>query len=180
MNVVSKNLEKTVGIAVDRTNQAILDALADHGALFTRDGQHIGFDFGQNFLAEGDIERLGWPVVMAWCTIAEFQMIDTQSDSQFLCFFFKRLRCLRVAGGDATVNGKGQGGQRIAEEQAFDVGQGKDTEDFSITLGVQEISRMAKYFAENALPLGPMEKSGFRAVEDKLVPPCGISCIRSG
>jgi hypothetical protein len=78
MHVVGEDLEKTVSIAVDRTNEPIFDAFADHGALFARDGKHVGFHVRQDFLAEGDVEILCWPIGMLWFYVAEFQVIDTQ------------------------------------------------------------------------------------------------------
>ena len=55
MHVVGKELEEPVCVAVDCANEAILDALANHGALLARDGQHVGLDVGQDFLAKGDV-----------------------------------------------------------------------------------------------------------------------------
>ena len=59
--------------------QPVLDALAHHGALLARDGQHVGLVVGQDLLAEGDVEVLRAASRRAGgAHIAEFEVVDAE------------------------------------------------------------------------------------------------------
>ena len=122
VHVVGKQFEKSVRFPVDRGNQAIVDALSDHGPLLARNGQHVGLNLRKYLLAECDVEILCRPIRMPGVDIAKLEMINIQLACQRLCFLLECCSGLRGRSGSPAIDGKGQGDQRIAKESALDVG----------------------------------------------------------
>ena len=69
MHVVGVERKEAVDAGVEFGAQSVLDALAHHRALLARDGEHVGLLVGQDGLAEGDVEVLLGPVVVAACEV---------------------------------------------------------------------------------------------------------------
>ena len=108
MHIVGIQGKKTVHAAVNFTAKAVLDAFANHRALFAGYRQHIGIFFSQDFLAEGDVQILRGPVGMARVDVAELQMRNAQPFGNLLGFNFQRICGLRRGGGDTTIYRKRQ------------------------------------------------------------------------
>ena len=56
MNALAIDLVQPPAIGVDFRAQAELLSLADHGSLLSRDGEHVLFKIGIDWLLEGHIE----------------------------------------------------------------------------------------------------------------------------
>ncbi len=152
MDIVGVQGEKPVRVAVDRTKQAIFDSLANHCPLLAGNTQHVFLDLGSDFFAESDVEILGRPICMALAYVSKFQMVYAQPARQCLSFGFQGTRYNGVARGNATIDGERHRHQRVAEEAALYVRQGKNAADSATSLSKQKIGRMAKDIANNMLP----------------------------
>ena len=64
VDIVSIERKKAVYSNVNFTHQTGFYALANHGSLLARDGQHVGFFSWQDFFAESDIQVLRGPVTV--------------------------------------------------------------------------------------------------------------------
>ncbi|MCY1520667.1 hypothetical protein D9M68_554490 [compost metagenome] len=170
VHVVGVQGEETVGGQVHVRSQAVLDALAHHGALLARNGEHVVFFLGQDGLAEGDVELLHRPVGVAAVNVAKLQMIGAQFDRQALCFGFECGRDSLRFGGHAAVHGKGQPGERIAKKPALHMGQGQNTLDLAILLGKEEIRGMPEHITNDGLPPRSVEERGIGTLRNEGLP----------
>ena len=170
MNIVRVKGEKAFAVAVDRADQPIFDALAHHGPLLARDGQHVFVNVGQDRLAEGDIQILRRPLRMARRDIAKFQMVDAKFPRQFLCRIFQCRRGIGIDGCNSTIDGEGQCNQCIAEQPAIDMGKRQDAADSGIVFGIEKIGGMPEHVPDNSLPGRTMKEARFRTSEDELIP----------
>src|SRR5262249_34504478 len=77
---------------------------------------------------------------------------------------------LFIVGENAALHAKGVRDQRVAEQHAFDMGQGQNAGN-RITPARDEIMRpMAKSLFDNAPPAGQMKKSTVRMCVDEIIP----------
>jgi hypothetical protein len=144
VNIVGVEREEAARIGIDLASQPILDSLADHRPLLARDGLQVGLDFGRNALAKTDVEILRRPRRVALTKISHLQMVDAKAPGGRLRLQFQRLGRCRVAGRDATVDGKRQRDQRVAEEQAFHLRQRQNPFDHPRPLRVKKMRSMAE------------------------------------
>ena len=110
-HVVGIEREEAIDVRIDVADEFVLDALAYHGALLARDGEHVGFGLGQDRLAEGDVQLLPRPVRMAGLEVAIFQVLHAKLTGQAVGLGLeqgKRLLAGIGGGGDAAIHAERQ------------------------------------------------------------------------
>ncbi len=104
-------------------------------------------------------------------------MLGADLLSDALRFLLQRQGRFLVAGGHAAVDAEGQAHQRMAEEQALDLGQRQHADDLAGTLRVEEIAAMAELLFDQPEPGGAMEEACAGAGQDKGIPGLGNSSV---
>ena len=123
MDVVRVKCEESFDRLVDLAAQTCLNPFAHHRALLARDREHVGFDLGQDFLAEGHVQVLARPGRLAGLEVAQLEIVRAQLLRQLDRVRVQLGDRLRVGGCAAAVHAEGKRHQRVAEEQASDLRQ---------------------------------------------------------
>jgi hypothetical protein len=90
---------------------------------------------------------------------------------------FQRLGGCRTGGRHPAIDRKGQGDQRVPEEQAFHLCQRQYPLDHTGTLGEKKVCAMTEDLAQDSLPAGLVEKGGLRTRFNEGVPACQRSRV---
>jgi hypothetical protein len=173
--VVGVQLEEAVHVLVDHRAQLALHALAHHGALLARNGQQVGLGVGEQGAPEGDVELLARPLGLERLAIAQFEVLHAQATTEFDGRPVQGAAGLVVDRGHAAVHGKRQRYQRMAEQQAPDLGQRQHADDLVAALGQQVVAGVMEHPFEDLAPAEAMEEARLRAGEHEALPAFAIA-----
>ena len=170
MHVVSEQRKEAIDTWVDLAAQTVLDAFADHRTLLARDRQQVGLVVGQDGLAQADIEILQRPILVPSTDVAQFQVACTKTPCDLLGLSLQRIGRSRIAGRHTAVIRERQAHQRVAKQQALDLGQRQHALDAAVALRIEEMGRVTEDLVQHPLPACAVEKGRLRTAQHKGVP----------
>ena len=102
--------------------------------------------------------------------IAQLQVASAQVQGDLLGMSLQRIGRCRIAGRHTAVIRKRQAHQRMAKQQALDLGQRQHALDAAVALGIEEMGRVTEDLVQHPLPACAVEKGRLRAAQHKGVP----------
>src|SRR6202158_3771817 len=177
MDVVGVKRKKAVDRSIDFAAQAVLDALAYHGALLARYCQKVRLAVGRDRSAKRHVQLLARPPRAPRLAVSQLQMIDAEGLREVARRLNQGARGVGVAGRRAAVDAERQRNKRVTEEPALDFRQRQDADDLPATFGDAVVGTMAKDVLDDLAPADTMKEARLSARLDIRFPTQRIPVI---
>ena len=99
--------------------------------------------------------------------VAHLEVINAQAPCEVAGGPLERSVRRLVGGDDAAIDAERGRDQRVAEQEALDLGQRQHAHDFAATLREQVVRAVAESAAQHVLPFGEVEERAFGVVRGR-------------